>query len=726
MKTTRTGNRGLAYVAVAQLSATILGTVFWLLLARIIHPFAYGHLAWLISVGMIASAACLLGLGKTSVSYYPKERKEELLRGSAFVVLALSSAVGVAISLAIDPWLGPLIVGLSTFSIATYLELAKRDYRRYMWAWVSARSVALVLPIAIYCAWGMVDGILLGLSMAYLVAGFLSLRRFPPVPNLRAVCDKLRFTGGSWGADIAGVSANFLDKILIGTLFGWTVLGTYQFAYRIFLLFAVFPQILFFYLLPEKSAEREVRRIELLGVLLSVGLAGLVYLSAPLAIPRIFPDFTDGTRAVQVMGLAIIPLVIAKIRTSEFYSQGRASVIFGSNLIALSVGVTGIAISFRRSLGLLGLSWSLLALQTALALALFSLPKILRWQGGSKTAAGLVLMMLSTAALLGFAGAGQPQMVFHQKLEGENLWRITGKGIAMDTYVKIIGVGENPREIRTAIDRGFGEIRRVEELMSAEDEDSEIYALNHSGGEWVDLSPETLYVLEEAKRYAEISDGLFDPTVKPLVDLWMEKVRETGKIPDPTELREELELVEWRSLVIDANEGRARFLKSGMQITLGGIAKGYAVDRACEILMSSGVVERALVDIGGDIRVVGKGSWTIGVQHPRHEHLYIKIELENCAVASSGDYQRFFFLGVRIHHIIDPRTGCPADESAGTTVIAETCTAADALSTAVFVAGPEDGRELLDSLGLKGLIVTRDEETIASSLWDFPLEWEPL
>jgi len=81
---------------------------------------------------------------------------------------------------------------------------------------------------------------------------------------------------------------------------------------------------------------------------------------------------------------------------------------------------------------------------------------------------------------------------------------------------------------------------------------------------------------------------------------------------------------------------------------------------------------------------------------------------------------------VRIHHIIDPRTGFPADESAGTTVIAETCTAADALSTAVFVAGPEDGRELLDSLGLKGLIVTRDEETIASSLWDFPLEWEPL
>ena len=163
-----------------------------------------------------------------------------------------------------------------------------------------------------------------------------------------------------------------------------------------------------------------------------------------------------------------------------------------------------------------------------------------------------------------------------------------------------------------------------------------------------------------------------------------------------------------------------------MQITLGGIAKGYAVDRACEILISSGAVGRALVDIGGDIRVVGKGSWTIGVQHPR-KNLYIKIELENCAVASSGDYQRYFFLGnVRIHHIIDPRTGCPADESAGTTVIAETCTAADALSTAVFVAGPEDGRELLDSLGLKGLIVTRDEETIASSLWDFPLEWEPL
>jgi len=155
---------------------------------------------------------------------------------------------------------------------------------------------------------------------------------------------------------------------------------------------------------------------------------------------------------------------------------------------------------------------------------------------------------------------------------------------------------------------------------------------------------------------------------------------------------------------------------------LGGIAKGYAVDRACEVLLESGI-RQALVDIGGDIRAVGTGSWTIAIQHPRQEDKWLGvIKLENKAIATSGDYRRYFFLGdMRVHHIIDPRTGRPADECMSVTIIADNCTAADALSTAVFVAGPEKGKWLLDFLGIKGVIVSSDGQLITSSSWDLPL-----
>jgi len=294
--------------------------------------------------------------------------------------------------------------------------------------------------------------------------------------------------------------------------------------------------------------------------------------------------------------------------------------------------------------------------------------------------------------------------------------------VAMDTTVSITVIENDTEKATTAVKDAFNEIIRIEGLMSPEEESSEIYVLNHSGTSWVNLSPETIYVLKKSLYYSEISGGCFDPTVKPLVDMWMKKVKTQGKIPDPTDLSDELELVGWENLVIDEENGRARFLKEGMQVTLGGIAKGYAIDRACEVLEKSGV-KQALVDVGGDIRTIGAKSWTVAIQHPRQESEWLGIiELENEAVATSGDYRRFFFLGsTRIHHIINPKTGYPAEACMSVTVVTENCIDADALSTTVFVMGPDDGKELLDFLGIKGLIVTSDGQTITSNSWGFSL-----
>ena len=703
---------GFAQVVIAQVTATILGTIFWLLLAVLIHPIAYGHLSWLISIAMILSTLCTFGLGKTMVTYHPKEKNSKLLGGSAVIVLALSLIVGAGTSLVLDPWVGLLIVGLSLFSITTYAELAKRQYKHYMWTWIGVRTISLFLPIWIYCSWGLVAGILAGLAASYLLFGLKGLKHLCFDVSLREVWKKIKFTVSTWGADVGKVAINFLDKVLIGVLFGMAILGTYQFAYRIFLLFAVLPQILFFYLLPEKSAGEKTNRIETCGILASLVLAGAASLFALLVVPPLFPNFVDGIQSIQIMGLAIIPATIAGIKTADLYAQEKAHVVLGSHLFALGVGIVSIT-SLGKAFGLLGLASSVLALQVALAAGLIFFPKF-RGEAG-RIAASLAGVALITALMLSSTSVQSSQIT----VNGD---RVKLTGVAMDTTVSITVIENDTEKATTAVKDAFNEIIRIEGLMSPEEESSEIYVLNHSGTSWVNLSPETIYVLKKSLYYSEISGGCFDPTVKPLVDMWMKKVKTQGKIPDPTDLSDELELVGWENLVIDEENGWARFLKEGMQVTLGGIAKGYAIDRACEVLEKSGV-KQALVDVGGDIRTIGAKSWTVAIQHPRQESEWLGIiELENEAVATSGDYRRFFFLGsTRIHHIINPKTGYPAEACMSVTVVTENCIDADALSTTVFVMGPDDGKELLDFLGIKGLIVTSDGQTITSNSWGFSL-----
>jgi len=705
---------GFAQVAIAQVTAAILGAIFWLLLAVLIHPIAYGHLSWLIAIAMVLSTFCLFGMGKTIVTYYPKERNDKLLNSSVFLVLTLSLAVGAIVSLVLNPLVGLLVISSSLFSIAVYSELAKRRYKNYMWMWISVRSLSLFLPVLLYCLWGLVAGILAGLAVAYFIFGCKVLKHLHFNLDLSEVRAKLRFSLNTWGADISRVAVYFLDKILIGVLFGMAVLGYYQFGYRIFVLFGVLPQVLFFYLLPEKSAGEKTKKIEIYGILVSLGLAGLVFIFAPLVVPQIFPNFTEGIGSIQLMGLAIIPATIAVEKTSELYSQEKANMVLGSHLFALGVGTVGI-ISLGRSFGLLGLASSLLALQVALVAALIFLPKLLSRGETGKITTSLLGIVLITALVLSTASVQTLQIEVHDE-------NVKGTGLAMGTLVSITVIDDDTEKAETAIRNAFDEIIRVEKLMSTDEMSSEIYALNHSGTDWVNLSPEVIHVLKKSTHYSSLSNGCFDPTVKPLVDMWMKKVKEQGRIPEPSEINEALALVGWQNLVIDENRGRVRFLKAGMEITLGGIAKGYAIDRACDVLEESGV-EKTLVDVGGDIRAIGTRSWNVAVQHPRQEGEWLEvIKLENEAIATSGDYRRFFFLGSkRVHHIINPKTGCPAEACMSVTIVVENCIDADALSTTVFVMGPDDGKELLDSLGIKGLIITSDEQMITSDSWDFSL-----
>ncbi len=716
---------GFANVATAQTAATILGTAFWLILAVILHPVAYGHLSWLVSIATLTSTICVLGLGKTITTYYPKEGNDKLISSAIFLVLMFSIIGGSGISLALNSWIEPLlagmvgllVVGLSLFSLAFYSELAKRQYSRYMWKWIGVRSSTLVLPLIFYYWWGLVAGILAGLAVSYFLFGIWVLRNLDSDLDLREVWKKIEFTLQAWGGDISRASMNFFDKILIGLLFSsMAVLGVYQFGYRIFVLLGVLPNALFFYLLPEKSANQKTKKIETIGILLSLGLALLILIIAPFIASHVFPSFQEGINLIRIMGFAIIPATVARIKTSELYSKEKSEIVLGSRLFALSMGIIGIILTYSESLGLIGLGGSQLAIQIALLIGLTTFPKIEKRDKFGKVTLSLIGMLVVTALLVSSLSAITPDTEVRRESVSKKHPEV------MDTIATIRVMTENEKEGKMAIDRAFDEIERIEELMSTEMEGSQIYKLNHSGTSWVKLSTEVINILKSAQKFAKLTDGCFDPTAKPLVDLWMDKTKKEGKMPDPGELKEELELVNWNNLMIDEDKNRARFRENGMKVTLGGIAKGYAVDRACEVLSNNGI-NSALVNLGGDIKAFGPKSWKVGIQDPRKEgELLGKIEIENEAIVTSGDYRRYHWLGsMRIHHIINPKTGRPAKGCISVTVIADNCMEADALSTGIFVEGPEDGLETLNEMELPGLIVDSEEKIITSELWDYQL-----
>jgi len=712
---------GFAQVWIGQTAATILGTAFWLVLAVTLHPVAYGHLAWLVSVATLVSALCGLGLGTTLAIYYPREENRKLLSTSVLITLASGSVGGAATGLMLSPRVDPvlaaltglLVLALSLFSLAFYAELGQRAYSKYMWMWIGVRVASLALPLAFYFLWGSVAWLMAGMVAAYLMFGSWVLRHLVNGPGFSAVRSKAGFSLRAWGSNLAGASLSFLDKILIGLLFPLGVLAVYQFSFRIFLLLAVVPNALFFYLLPERSGGGDVRKLERLGVIVSVGLAAATVVLAPYITSHVFPGFGEGIDAIRIMGLAVIPATLARVKSSELFSREQATIVLSSNVFGLAIGVTCIIMTFVQGLGLLGLAVSMLASQCGVLGGLFLIPRVLRFGIPGRAGLTFIAVLLASALVIGSLSLVFPRIVVERGM-------VKGTHVAMGTVVTIQVPTVDVGTAREAIKEAFREIDRVESLMTTEDPASEIYRLNHSGTQWVELSAEVIYILKKANEYSILTDGHFDVTIKPLVDFWMEEVKRSGRMPTGGELTAVLELVDYSDLVIDEENNRARFSREGMGVTLGGIAKGYAVDRACDVLRSKGI-EDALVDIGGDMRAIGSASWNIGIADPRVEgELLGVLELENMAIATSGDYRRYHLIGAeRIHHIIDPRSGQPAEGCISVTVVARDSLTADALSTAVFVMGPERGRALLDLMGLGGLIVDANGEITTSEYWDY-------
>jgi thiamine biosynthesis lipoprotein len=282
----------------------------------------------------------------------------------------------------------------------------------------------------------------------------------------------------------------------------------------------------------------------------------------------------------------------------------------------------------------------------------------------------------------------------------------------MGTVIEITLQDHDEEAARKATLQAFQEIKRIEQLMSPWIETSDVSRLSRSAGkDWVKVSPETFDVIQGSQKIFGLSEGAFDITIAPLTGLWR-KARERGVPPSSEEVKKILGLVNFRNLLI-RSDGKVFLKKKGMAIDLGGIAKGYAVDRAFEVLTSLGY-KNLIVNGGGDLRTGGLKNnepWSIGIQNPRSaEKVMATISVSDSAIATSGDYEKFFFHeGKRYHHILNPKTGFPANGCQSVTILSKDGTTADGLATAVFVLGPEQGYALCQKIrGIECLIVDKE------------------
>ena len=244
-----------------------------------------------------------------------------------------------------------------------------------------------------------------------------------------------------------------------------------------------------------------------------------------------------------------------------------------------------------------------------------------------------------------------------------------------------------------AVLAAFLEMERIEQVLSAHIPESEVSEINDAAGIVpVRVSRETFEIVSRARGYSEQSGGLFDATVGPLSRLWGFSDDRGIEVLDSSIVVDLLRLVDYRAVQLSQADTSVFLPRKGMALDLGGIAKGYAVDRAAAVLRERGI-DHFLLNAGGDIYAAGlkdgQHPWRVGIKHPgRPQDLIAAFGLSDGAVATSGDYERFVDIeGVRYHHILDPRTGRPGRLSRSASALAATAEEADVLATLHFLLG---------------------------------------
>lgn len=288
------------------------------------------------------------------------------------------------------------------------------------------------------------------------------------------------------------------------------------------------------------------------------------------------------------------------------------------------------------------------------------------------------------------------------------------------TIVQLKVYGENAER---AVDEAVDRLSEIDDKLSVFKEYSEISDINMRAGIKAQrVSQDTYFLLKKSVEYSKILEGAFDPTIRPLVDLWGIGTNKEG-IPEKEDIEEKIKLVNYNDMIFSDKETSVMLKQKQQHIDLGGIAKGYAADEVRNIFMRN-KIESAIIDLGGNIFVLGSKPngqpWNVGIQDPlraRGEFIGI-INAENKSIVTSGNYEKYFIKdGKKFHHIIDPRTGYPSESDIiSVTVFSDNSIDGDGLSTGLYIIGIDKAMKLIESMkGIEAIFITEDKKIYMTS-----------
>ena len=327
-------------------------------------------------------------------------------------------------------------------------------------------------------------------------------------------------------------------------------------------------------------------------------------------------------------------------------------------------------------------------------------------------------LRLSGMLGLGIASFTVPALRAESVRFNKKLYKVSCTRLGMGTFISMTLFHPSKNKAEEAMGKAFEKIEILSRELNRFNSISAVARLNNEG-RLNDVPPSMMKVVHRSLSYYKLSNGCFDVTVKPVVDLFQESFSK-GKRPTEAEIKERARLI--GSNKIEFSGKRIVFKEPGMGITLDGIAKGYVVDQAAKVLDKHGI-KHYLINAGGDIRVSGRKSngkpWLIAVQDPHKKGNYPAIiRMSRGAIATSGNYEIYFDKEKMFYHIVDPKTGMSPKPDVSVSIVAYTCCDADALATGVFVMKPENGVRFINSLkGTEALIITRNGKRFSSSGW---------
>ena len=291
----------------------------------------------------------------------------------------------------------------------------------------------------------------------------------------------------------------------------------------------------------------------------------------------------------------------------------------------------------------------------------------------------------------------------------------------MGSLVELTAWTTDERAANDAFEHAFREFDRLDALLSVWKDGSDVLRMNAAAGKApVKVSGDTIEVLAIAHDVSAWTNGKFDITFGALADIWKFDHDQDNTVPTRAQIEARLPLVDFEQVVIDRTAGTAFIRKPGMRVHLGGIGKGYAVDRAVALLKERGLRD-FMIQFGGDLYVAGTNGgkpWALAIADPRGNHdPFATIEMSDGTFSTSGDYERTFMKdGVRYHHIIDPDRGEPARLCRSVTLVTNRAVIADAVAKGVFILGPTDGMALIEKLpDVEGVIVGANNQVLVSS-----------